>query len=105
MSDFCEVRDVFRVLHPNDVGYTRFDRNVKTRVDRIYINENITPITYKTRPLVNSDHLAVVALLRFGETEKGGYWRLNTSRVKNNDVVTELKKKGNCKLQKFKCFN
>ena len=92
MSESCGVKDVFRVLHPFDVGYTRFDARIKTRIDRIYVTADITPVSYKTRVLVNSDHLAVIALLKFGKTEKKGFWKLNVNCLKNNDVITELKK-------------
>ena len=104
MSESCGVKDVFRVLHPFDVGSTRFDPRIKTRIDRIYVTADITPVSYKTRVLVNSDHLAVIALLKFGKTEKKGFWKLNVNCLKNNDVITELKKRSSSH-KKFKGFN
>jgi exonuclease III len=104
ISVSCGVKDVFRVLHPFDVGYTRFDARIKTRIDRIYVTADITPVSYKTRVLVNSDHLAVIALLKFGKTEKKGFWKLNVNCLKNNDVITELKKRSSSH-KKFKGFN
>ena len=60
--------------------------------ERCWTVANITPLNYKTRVLVNSDHLAVVVLLTLGKTEKKGYWKLNVSCLKNDDVLTELKR-------------
>ena len=41
--------------------------------------------------MVNSDHFAVVTILRLGKTEKKGFWKLNVSCLKNADVLSELK--------------
>lgn len=41
ICDMCEMRDSFRVLHPLEAGYTRFDSNTRTRLDRVYISKSI----------------------------------------------------------------
>lgn len=91
MSDFCNVNDVFRMLCPTKTDFTRFDSKVRTRIDRIYVSEGIVPMDYQTKVLVNSDHLCVESLLRFGKSEKRGYWKLNVNCLKNTRVILELK--------------
>uniref|UniRef100_A0A3Q4HTZ4 Endonuclease/exonuclease/phosphatase domain-containing protein n=1 Tax=Neolamprologus brichardi TaxID=32507 RepID=A0A3Q4HTZ4_NEOBR len=37
----ASLRDLYRVIHPTKIHFTRFDTNVKTRIDRIYISSSI----------------------------------------------------------------
>lgn len=44
----CELIDTFREKIPNDYGFTRFDSQTKTRIDRIYVKKKLKQ--YSIRP-------------------------------------------------------
>ncbi|MGL5820256.1 MAG: reverse transcriptase family protein, partial [Sarcina sp.] len=95
ISDTYGLKDTFRTLFPNDVGYTRIDNKVRTRIDRIYVSSTVKIINYKTEYLVDSDHLAVAALISVNNCEKKGYWKLNVTCLKNNEMFHDLTKEIN----------
>uniref|UniRef100_A0A3Q2WV40 Endonuclease/exonuclease/phosphatase domain-containing protein n=1 Tax=Haplochromis burtoni TaxID=8153 RepID=A0A3Q2WV40_HAPBU len=51
------VRDLYRVLHPHTIHYTRFDSLTKTRIDRFYISSSIQSLKYDTFLTDFSDHM------------------------------------------------
>lgn len=44
----ASLRDLYRILHPTKTHFTRFDTNVKTRIDGIYISSSIHALNYDT---------------------------------------------------------
>ena len=89
--DSSDMKDAFRVLHPNAVGYTRFDTRVKTRIDRIYVSKDITINSYRTEAWVNSDHLAVRATICFHDSPRLNNWKLNVNCLSNPEIIQSVK--------------
>ena len=58
-----------------------------------FVSHLTSPLEYKTKALINSDHLMIETLLQIGQSEKRGFWKLNTKRLKNRDVIKDIKKK------------
>uniref|UniRef100_A0A669BWZ5 Endonuclease/exonuclease/phosphatase domain-containing protein n=1 Tax=Oreochromis niloticus TaxID=8128 RepID=A0A669BWZ5_ORENI len=55
------LSDLYRVLHPHTIHYTRFNSLTKTRIDRFYISSNIQSLKYDTFLTDFSDHMVVMA--------------------------------------------
>lgn len=73
-----KICDKTALKDPNKSHFTRIDKMVKTRIDRIYVSKSFKTITYNTEYLVDSDNLAVNVKLILGLNEIRGYWKLNT---------------------------
>lgn len=94
LKEICEefrVQDVFRALHPDDFGFTRFDYKTKTRIDRIYVSNQIKIKEYTTKALINSDHLVIGCKIIDVKEKQTNAWKLNTSWLKNDKFITTLK--------------
>lgn len=89
VCETCEMKDSFREKYPNAVGFTRISRDVKTRIDRIYVNSSskIRITNYKIEYLVESDHLGVTVKFQMGDEQQRGYWKLNTQCLKQCDFL------------------
>lgn len=64
---------------------------MKTRIDRVYINNNFNAKHYVTKLLVESDHLAVICRVSFKCEERLDYWKLNTQILNSSTLISELK--------------
>lgn len=67
----------FMNLFPKRKDFTRWDSICKTRIDRVYVNNNFEVKHYTTKLLVDSDHLTVICGVSF-KGEDVNYWKLNT---------------------------
>lgn len=87
MSEECGMKDVFRVLHPVKVDFTRFDN-----INQIYVSSNILPLEYNAKLLINSDHFT---LLQLSKSERKCYWKMKISCLKDPNTILDLKKEIN----------
>ena len=86
-----DMHDTFRMVYPDRIDFTRFDRTCKTRIDRIYVNKKFAVISYKTKMLIDSDHLTVIYTINFLNDQCVNYWKLNTKILKYPNILLELK--------------
>ena len=84
-------QDTFRMVYPDRIDFTRFGRTCKTRIDRIYVNIKFAVISYKTKMLIDSDHLTVISTINFLNDKCINYWKLNTKILKYPNILLELK--------------
>ena len=96
LKDTCEafnMKDAFRTLHPNAVGYTRFDTRSKTRIDRIYVSKNIRVRSYSTEAWhQKADHLAVRASIFLPHSvRQQSSWQLNVNCLKDVDTLHSIR--------------
>ena len=80
--------DIWRKLNPGERLYTYHnpDKTIHSRLDRIYITDDIKVKTAKIYPFSLSDHDGVTVSFQIREMNpKGpGIWKLNTSILKHN---------------------
>lgn len=91
VCETSDMKDTFRELYPNKCDFTRVDKFVRTRIDRIYISKGIKIWSYRNEYIVDSDHLGVNVRLNLGYNEKRGYWKLNIQCLKNKSVLKKAK--------------
>ena len=81
--------DVWRKINPDKRLFTYHnpDKTIHTRLDRIYMTDNITIKTPTIYPIALSDHDGVTVSFQIGEINpKGqGIWKLNTSILKHKN--------------------
>ena len=96
--------DIWRVLHENEKCYTWFKKNpVKMgRLDFFLATEDIFAICSDSciLPVYRSDHAPVVVKLCMSNEKHGrGYWKFNTSLLRNPEFVKMIKEEiANIKL-------
>lgn len=91
MMEEHQFLDVFRVLHPEEIDYTRFDSTGKSRIDRVYINNSLQAERHWTKLVVESDHLTVFCSIILNNEERRTYWKLNAKILKSSDLVLRVK--------------
>ena len=84
------IVDAFREQFPTTKKFSFFTKNGKSRIDRVYVNSvhafNVRNITYTHYSKANAHKLMSFVLTKPGE-KGAGYWKLNTSVLKDNPYV------------------
>uniref|UniRef100_A0A3P8RCS1 exodeoxyribonuclease III n=1 Tax=Astatotilapia calliptera TaxID=8154 RepID=A0A3P8RCS1_ASTCA len=75
----ASLRDLYRILNPQTIHFTRFDSFSKTRIDRIYISSEIVALRYNDFVTDFSDHKVVRATILCGTDPPSTNWKLNTT--------------------------
>jgi exonuclease III len=94
-ADFRLV-DLYRHLHPDSISTTWTDpgKNISCRLDRIYVSRSMLSscLSCTVLPFGSSDHDCVVVSLdsRGGMTTGPGYWKLNSSILKDRAFRVEF---------------
>lgn len=92
-----DLQDVTGAINAPDPGYTHWQGNCHSRLDRVYASSDIAKVAaaYHVEPLAFSDH-ALVAV-RFGKRALTRQepcwqsWKLNESLLDDDEVVKEVK--------------
>ena len=99
--------DVWRHFHVDETGYTCHTKNAKgkigfSRLDYWFASEDLIQFINKAKiePSFKSDHFMLSMEMNFEVFKRGpGYWKLNTSLVKDHDYVEKINKLLNIELE------
>lgn len=84
-----KLKDTYRVLNPLGKDFTHFDKNIRTRIDRIYVSGNIHTQSYHTEHIVDSDHLGIIVII-IEKGEKKIQWKLNVKHLNDATIKDNL---------------
>ena len=93
-----ELIDIWRELNPESKTYTwhKFRDNKQARLDFFLISSSLVPFVEKAdiHPGTFSDHSVVSLDIDFSKFNRGrGFWKFNSSLIKNKEYVDLIKKK------------
>ena len=93
--EVLEFVDIWRELHPDRHGYTWRRSRLHERLDWILISAEIQQMVTEIRvlPGYRSDHDMVVLKIEVESFKRGpGFWKLNTSLLRDKDYVEKMNK-------------
>ena len=88
-----KLEDKWRIAYPNRTQYTWISRkkgeNIKSRIDRTYLSQNIIMIHQDIIQDVNSDHDILHTKIQIPTKKKRGkgYWKMNTSILEEPEYI------------------
>lgn len=94
IKEIHKLKDKWRDKHPHkrDFTWTRTAGEVASRLDRIYVSNNITHLNQKTIKTVFSDHSIVIAkILIQSKLPRGpGYYKVNTKILSDPEYAINM---------------
>ena len=95
--DHCRIQDVWRSLHPDEVGYTYIDPSSNqrnSRIDMLFCSDVLKPqcTMCEIYQSPSPDHKALCLSLRPNTNKRGrGYWKINNGIINQTEFEDGIK--------------